>query len=133
MPELTRRRYPEAREECRHIFYGDVHAGTIAMRIGVPRDEEPWGWICGCYPGSYPDEHEAGTALTFDEARVDFEQAWRRFLSKHTEADFQAWCDTRDWTAQKYALWDAHFLSKTTPRLTTLVPAICELVSFQGE
>ena len=29
------------------------------------------------------------------------------FLSKRTEADFQAWCDKRDWTARKYALWDA--------------------------
>ena len=29
------------------------------------------------------------------------------FLSKRTEADFQAWRDARDWTARKYALWDA--------------------------
>jgi len=29
------------------------------------------------------------------------------FLSKRTEADFQAWRDQRDWTARKYALWDA--------------------------
>jgi hypothetical protein len=31
----------------------------------------------------------------------------RRFLSKRTEADFQAWRDQQDWTARKYALWDA--------------------------
>jgi hypothetical protein len=29
------------------------------------------------------------------------------FLSNRTEADFQAWRDQRDWTARKYALWDA--------------------------
>ena len=31
----------------------------------------------------------------------------RVFLSKRTEADFQAWRDQRDWTARKYAMWDA--------------------------
>jgi hypothetical protein len=44
---------------------------------------------------------------TFAEARADFERAWRVFLSKRTEADFQAWRDQRDWTARKHALWDA--------------------------
>ena len=34
-------------------------------------------------------------------------QAWRVFLSKRTETDFQEWRDQRDWTARKYALWDA--------------------------
>jgi hypothetical protein len=29
------------------------------------------------------------------------------FLSNRTEADFQTWRDERDWTARKYALWDA--------------------------
>jgi hypothetical protein len=31
MPALTRRRYPE-RQDCWHVYYGDVHAGTIAIR-----------------------------------------------------------------------------------------------------
>jgi hypothetical protein len=35
MPELTRRRSFEAREESWHVFYGDVHAGTIAKRTGI--------------------------------------------------------------------------------------------------
>jgi hypothetical protein len=52
-------------------------------------------------------EHQSDTAATFDEARADFEHAWQAFLSKRTEADFQAWRDQRDWTARKYALWDA--------------------------
>jgi hypothetical protein len=107
MPELTRRRYPEAREECWHIYYGDVHAGTIAIRSGNPHDEDPWGWHCGFYTGSHPGEQQSGTAETFDQARSDFEAAWKVFLANRTKADFQAWRDQRDWTARKYALWDA--------------------------
>jgi hypothetical protein len=34
-------------------------------------------------------------AATFDEARADFEAAWRVFLSKWTEVDFQEWRDQR--------------------------------------
>ena len=41
MPELTRRRSTDAREECWHIYYGDVHAGTVAIRSGIPHDEDP--------------------------------------------------------------------------------------------
>jgi hypothetical protein len=61
-----------------------------------PQDEDPWEWYCGFYPGSHPGEHQNGTAATFEEARADFESAWQVFLSKRTEADFQA-----------YSLWDA--------------------------
>jgi hypothetical protein len=62
MPELTRRRSTDAREECWHICYGDVHASTIAIRSGNPHDEDPWEWHCGFYPGSHPGEHQSGTA-----------------------------------------------------------------------
>jgi hypothetical protein len=41
-----------------------------------------------------------------DQARADFEAAWRVFLSNRTEADFQASRDARDWTAWKYAMWE---------------------------
>jgi len=41
MPALTRRRSTDAREERWHIYYGDVHAGTIAIRSGNPHDEDP--------------------------------------------------------------------------------------------
>ncbi len=34
MPELTRRRSPDAPDECWHVYFGDVHIGTIAIRIG---------------------------------------------------------------------------------------------------
>jgi hypothetical protein len=105
MPELTRRRYPE-RQDCWHVYYGDVRVGTIAIRTGVPHHEDPWGWICGFYPGSAPGEYLDGTAATFDQARADFEAAWRIFSAKRTEADYQAWRDRRDWIERKYAMWE---------------------------
>jgi hypothetical protein len=67
------------------------------------RGDGPAASIPGCHPG----ECTNGTAETFDQARADFEAAWQVFLSKRTEADFQTWRDDRDWTARKYALWDA--------------------------
>src|SRR3979411_2531618 len=72
-----------------------------------PHDTDPWEWNCGFYPGSHPREHQSDTAPTFEQARADFECALQVFLSNRTEADFQAWRDERDWTARKYALWDA--------------------------
>jgi hypothetical protein len=106
MPALTRRRYPEAREECWRIYSGDVHVGTIAIRAGIPHDKDPWGWSCGFYPGSEPGEYRSGTAPDFDQARAGFEGVWRIFSAKRTEADFQAWRDQRDRTAAKYAAWE---------------------------
>ena len=106
MPELTRRRSTEASEECWHVYYGAVHAGTIAIRTGNPHDEDPWEWSCGFYPGSEPGEQQNGTAATFDEARADFECAWRVFLSNRTEADFQEWREAQAFTAWKYRMFD---------------------------
>jgi hypothetical protein len=105
MPELTRRRSDD-RQHCWQISYGDIHAGTIAERVGNPPDTDAWEWRCGFYPGSHPGEHQNGTAPTFDEARAGFEEAWAVFLSRRTEADFQARRDARDWTARKYAMWE---------------------------
>jgi hypothetical protein len=106
MPALTRRRDADARQERWLIVYGDVHAGTIAIRTGNPNTTDAWGWRCGFYPGSNPGECTSGTAATFDEARGAFQAAWRVFLAKRTEADFQAWRDQRDWTERKYGLWE---------------------------
>jgi hypothetical protein len=105
MPNLTRRRYPE-RADCWHVFYGDVHVGTIARRTGVPVDVDQWGWTCGFYPGTEPHQDSDGTAETFDQARAEFETAWRALLPTLTEDDFDRWKDARDWTAKKYAMWE---------------------------
>jgi hypothetical protein len=64
------------------------------------------GLVCGFYPGSHPGECTGGAAATIDEAKADFEAAWRVFLAKRTEADFQEWRDQRDWTAEKYRRFD---------------------------
>ncbi|WP_154073446.1 hypothetical protein [Bradyrhizobium erythrophlei] len=76
------------------------------MRSGNPRDTDLWEWCCGFYPGSHPGECSGGTAATFDQARADFEAAWRLFLANRTEADFQAWRDHKAWTAEKYRRFD---------------------------
>jgi hypothetical protein len=106
MPELTRRRYPE-RQDCWHVYYGDVHVGTIARRTGCPVDVDQWEWRCGFYPGIEPGGHKSGTAIDFPAARVDFEVAWRAILPTLTTADFDKWRDQRDFTAWKYTMWDA--------------------------
>jgi hypothetical protein len=106
MPALTRRRYHEAQDECWHVYYGDVRVGTITKRIGIPPDEDPWGWSCGFYPGSHPGECTNGAAVTFDQARADFEEAWAVFLSNRTEADFEEWRYAQAFSAWKYRMWD---------------------------
>jgi hypothetical protein len=123
MPELTRRRYPE-RPDCWHVYYGDVHAGTIAKRVGIPFDEDPWGWSCGFYPGSHPGECTNGASATFDQARAEFEEALAVFLSNRAEADFQAWRHQRDWTARKYAMWEARE-KLPSQRSSSLMMCVC--------
>jgi hypothetical protein len=105
MPTLTRRRYPE-RTDCGHVYYGDVHVGTIAARWGIPPGEDPWGWSCGFYPGTQPHQDSAGTAATLDLARIDFETVWQALLPTLTDADFERWRDARDLTERKYAMWE---------------------------
>jgi hypothetical protein len=41
MPDPTRCRYPE-RQDCWHVYYGDVHVGTMAIRTGCPADVDQW-------------------------------------------------------------------------------------------
>ena len=48
-----------------------------------------------------------GTAATFDEARPDFEGAWRALQPKIDEADYQEYRRHRALTAWKYAMHDA--------------------------
>jgi hypothetical protein len=44
----------------------------------VPEPTAPWEWSCGFHPGSRPGEHQSDTAATFEDARADFERAWRK-------------------------------------------------------
>jgi hypothetical protein len=36
MPQLTRRRDPDAIHETWRVYYGDIQVGTIGLRAGVP-------------------------------------------------------------------------------------------------
>ena len=107
MTSLTRRIDPDVAQETWRIYYGDVVVGSIAACVGNSGAAPKWQWRCGFYPGCRPGECTGGTAATFEEARADFETAWRALLAKRTPDDFQAWRDQRDWTARKYATWAA--------------------------
>jgi hypothetical protein len=97
MPALARRRYPE-RHECWHVYYGDIHAGTIALPMTKIRGAEAADSIQVAILANAP----IGSAPTFDDARADFEAASRVFLLERTEADFQGWREAQAWTAWKY-------------------------------
>jgi hypothetical protein len=107
MTELTRRRDRCSRHRnAWHVYFGDVRVGSISQHAGVG-GADLWEWSCGFYPGSRPGEITGDTATTFDQAREQFEAAWHVFLAKRTEADFEEWRYDRDFTAWKYAMWDA--------------------------
>lgn len=74
----------------------------ITERSGIANTSEPWEWHRGFYPGSMPGEQRYGTAPSFETARAAFDAAWRDYLPKRTEANFQAWRDQAAWTAEKY-------------------------------
>jgi hypothetical protein len=80
MPSLTRRRSDNPHRTTWHVYYGDVHIGTIAERAGVPVDVDQWKWSCGFYPGLHPGQHRYGTAASFEEARFGFEAGWKALL-----------------------------------------------------
>jgi hypothetical protein len=107
MPTLTRRGDPDAHQEAWRIFYGDIHIGTISMRAGVPGCVDQWGWACGFYPASHSGVRADGNAKSFDEARADFEAAWRQLLPQITKADFDGHRRYRALEAWKHAMWDA--------------------------
>jgi hypothetical protein len=105
MPALTRKRVND-RPVTWHVNYAGVRVGTIVERSGVANTAEPWEWHCGFYPGSEPGEQRYGRAASFEAARAAFEAAWREYLPRRTEADFQAWRDQGAWTERKYAMWE---------------------------
>jgi hypothetical protein len=106
MPELTRRRYSE-RQDCWHIYFGDVHVGTISRRVGQPHDEDPWDGCAASIPAPTPASKPAAPLPSLNRRARTFEQAWLAFSARRTEADYQAWRDQRGWTAKKYAMHES--------------------------
>jgi hypothetical protein len=94
MPQLTRKRVND-RPVTWHVHYAGVRVGVIVERSGIANSAEP-------------GEHRYGTSASFEAAREAFEAAWRDFLPKRSEADFQAWRDQEAWTAEKYRRFDRH-------------------------
>ena len=68
-------------------------------------------WSCGFYP-LHRDQCFRGQALDFETARAGFDAAWNVFLPKRTEAEFEASRREKQWTANKYALWDAGYTAQ---------------------
>jgi hypothetical protein len=92
-------------------------AGTSTMAMSASGRSRPalcsgrcrsMGWQCGFYPPSHQGRHYDGTAETFEQARAEFEAAWREYLPKCTEVDFEEYRRQEAWTAWKYAVHDAH-------------------------
>jgi hypothetical protein len=54
-----------------------------------------------------------GSSPDFEQARADFEAAWRIVSAKRTEADYQAWRDDRERTAWRRAMWAAGMMMPT--------------------
>jgi hypothetical protein len=113
MPALTRRLEPDRHDQTWHVYYGEFDVGTIGERAGVPHDVDQWGWSVGFYPVTHRvgydrsrDWNPSGTAATLEEARAEFEAAWRDYLPHCTEADFVENRRLRAFTAWKYRMLD---------------------------
>jgi hypothetical protein len=120
MPALTRRRDVESRQEYWLIYYGDVHVGTIAVRSGIMTSRNGAG-AAGSIRAPCPVSAQPARLSPSKQARAAFESAWRVFLSKRTEADFDAWRDQRDWAAERYHRFDRGELMPHDRRATGLI------------
>jgi hypothetical protein len=80
---------------------------VIVERSGAPWSSDQWQWCCGFYPGSNPGDDRHGTAAVFETARAAFEAAWREYLPKRSEVDFEEWRLDAAYHTAKYARWDA--------------------------
>jgi hypothetical protein len=89
-----------------HVHYAGVRVGVIVERSGAPPSSDQWEWLCGFYPGSNPGEQRFGAAANFEAARAAFEAAWRDYLPKRTDTDFEEWRRDAAWHTAKYARWD---------------------------
>jgi hypothetical protein len=113
MPALTRRREKARHQESWQVYYGDVRIGWIGERAGAPKSTEQWGWCVGFHPR---DRHVSGTAGSLDQARREFEAAWRDYLPSCTDADFNEYRRQRAWSQWKYEMQEKGF------RLPTQMP-----------
>src|SRR5258706_15729178 len=57
MPDLTRRRSPDAPDECWHVFYGDVRVGTNRSATQGREGRRQFAADAGCLPGLSSSGH----------------------------------------------------------------------------
>ncbi|MBA2400483.1 MAG: hypothetical protein H0V72_17610 [Bradyrhizobium sp.] len=86
MPALTRGAHPE-RSDTWHVYYGDIHVGTIAVQSGLPLSAAQWRWDCWFYPASHRGQPRSGYASTFEQTRAGFEAAWKDYLDNNGYVD----------------------------------------------
>src|ERR1700729_559883 len=104
MPSLTRRRSDNPHQVTWHVYYADVHVGTIGERAGVPVDVDQWSWSCGFTPGLNPGQHRYGTAPSFEEARTGFEADWKALLPEIPVGAFEEYRHDRESRAEMMAM-----------------------------
>ena len=104
MPILTRRRSDNPHQVTWHVYFGDVHVGTIGERAGVPVDVDQWQWSCGFYPGLHPGQHRYGTTANFTEARAGFEADWKSLSLEIPEGAFEEYRRDREHRAEIRAI-----------------------------
>jgi hypothetical protein len=104
LPTLTRRRSDNPHHVTWHVYFDDVHVGTIGERAGVPIDVDQWKWSCGFYPGLHPGQHRSGAAPSFEEARAGFEAHWKSLLPDVPEGAFDEWREDREYRAESRAI-----------------------------
>ncbi len=107
MPELIRRRIHESPHECWHVYYGDVHVGTMAERTDLPNAVDRWSWSCGFYPLTHRGLKITGTSANLFQAWAAFEDAWEEYLPLCNERVLTEHRRKRVWTAWKERMWNA--------------------------
>jgi hypothetical protein len=50
------------RQDCWHLYYVDVHVGSVTRRTGCLADVDQREWKSGFYPGVEPRPDQNGTA-----------------------------------------------------------------------
>ena len=77
MPAVTRRRYPE-RQDCWHVYYGDVHVGMIAARC-CPQHNHRLSTVLPIYNNRAPQALAAQRST----GKTNGSSAWRSYAIRY--------------------------------------------------
>jgi len=107
MSELVRRRNHDSPQECWHVYYRDIHVGTIIAQTDLPNAFDRWNWSCGFYPLTHRGLKITGTSVNLFQAWAAFEDAWEEYLPLCNERVFAEHRRKRVWTAWKQRMRNA--------------------------